>query len=147
MYDKNYEEYMSTVLGYNINQENTYCNYDYDNFSYDLEKNYPDIYKDLSEKIKQIDIQTCQNNFDEIVQNLYKELKIKENTKDMKNLIIDLLKILIIKEKVAERQSEIQNKNMYLNPKKNAKEKIYSLFIFLLYSEYTKQQSSQNCTI
>ena len=95
MYDKNYEEYMSTVLGYNINQENTYCNYDYDNFSYDLEKNYPDIYKDLSEKIKQIDIQTCQNNFDEIVQNLYKEL--------------------IIKEKVAERQSEIQNKNMYLN--------------------------------
>ena len=95
MYDKNYEEYMSTVLGYNINQENTYCNYDYDNFSYDLEKNYPDIYKDLSEKIKQIDIQTCQNNFDEIVQNLYKELKIKE--------------------KVAERQSEIQNKNMYLN--------------------------------
>ena len=53
--------------------------------------------------------------FDEIVQNLYKELKIKENTKDMKNLIIDLLKILIIKEKVAERQSEIQNKNMYLN--------------------------------
>ena len=115
MYDKNYEEYMSTVLGYNKNQENTYCNYDYDNFSYDLEKNYPDIYKDLSEKIKQIDIQTCQNNFDEIVQNLYKELKIKENTKDMKNLIIDLLKILIIKEKVAERQSEIQNKNMYLN--------------------------------
>ena len=115
MYDKNYEEYMSTVLGYNINQENTYCNYDYDNFSYDLEKNYPDIYKDLSEIIKQIDIQNCQNNFDEIVQNLYKELKIKENTKDMKNLIIDLLKILIIKEKVAERQSEIQNKNMYLN--------------------------------
>ena len=115
MYDKNYEEYMSTVLGYNINQENTYCNYDYDNFSYDLEKNYPDIYKDLGEKIKQIDIQTCQNNFDEIAQNLYKELKIKENTKDMKNLIIDLLKILIIKEKVAERQSEIQNKNMYLN--------------------------------
>ena len=113
MYDKNYEEYMSTVLGYNINQENTYCNYDYDNFSYDLEKNYPDIYKDLSEKIKQIDIQTCQNNFDEIAQNLYKELKIKENTKDMKKLIIDLLKILIIKEKVAERQSEIQNKNMY----------------------------------
>ena len=72
-------------------------------------------YKDLSEKIKQIDIQTCQNNFDEIAQNLYKELKIKENTKDMKKLIIDLLKILIIKEKVAERQSEIQNKNMYLN--------------------------------
>ena len=35
MYDKNYEEYMSTVLGYNINQENTYCNYDYDNFSYE----------------------------------------------------------------------------------------------------------------
>ena len=72
-------------------------------------------YKDLSEKIKQIDIQTCQNNFDEIAQNLYKELKIKENTKDMKKLIIDLLKILIRKEKVAERQSEIQNKNMYLN--------------------------------
>ena len=33
----------------------------------------------------------------------------------MKNLIIDLLKMLIIKEKVAERQSEIQNKKMYLN--------------------------------
>ena len=115
MYDKNYEEYMSTVLGYNINQGSTYYNYDYDNFSYDLEKNYPSIYQTLMEKIKKIDIQTCQNNFDEIVQNLYKDLNIKENTKDMKNLIIDLLKILIIKEKIDERQLEIHNKNMYSN--------------------------------
>ena len=29
MHDKNYEEYMSSVLGYNINQENTYCSYNY----------------------------------------------------------------------------------------------------------------------
>ena len=43
MHDKNYEEYMSSVLGYNINQENTYCSYNYDNFSYDLEKKYPAI--------------------------------------------------------------------------------------------------------
>lgn len=50
-------------------------------FQYDLEKNYPDIYKDLSEKIKQIDIQTCQNNFDEIVQNLYKGTKNKRKYK------------------------------------------------------------------
>lgn len=104
MYDKNYEEYMSTVLGYNINQENTYCNYDYDSFSYDLEKNYPSMYKNLMEKIQKLDVQNCQNNFDELVENLYKDLKIKENTKDMKNTIIDLLKIIIIKEKINERR-------------------------------------------
>ena len=115
MYDKNYEEYMSTVLGYNINQENTYCNYDYDSFSYDLEKNYPSMYKNLMEKIQKIDMQNCQNNFNEIVEDLYKDLKIKENTKDMKNMIIDLLKIIIIKEKINERQLEARNKNMYLN--------------------------------
>ncbi len=115
MYDKNYEEYMSTVLGYNINQENTYCNYDYDSFLYDLEKNYPSMYKNLMEKIQKIDMQNCQNNFNEIVEDLYKDLKIKENTKDMKNMIIDLLKIIIIKEKINERQLESRNKNMYLN--------------------------------
>lgn len=115
MYDKNYEEYMSTVLGYNINQENTYCNYDYDSFVYDLEKNYPSMYKNLMEKIQKIDMQNCQNNFNEIVEDLYKDLKIKENTKDMKNMIIDLLKIIIIKEKINERQLESRNKNMYLN--------------------------------
>lgn len=104
MYDKNYEEYMSTVLGYNINQENTYCNYDYDSFSYELEKNYPSMYKNLMEKIQKLDVQNCQNNFDELVENLYKDLKIKENTKDMKNTIIDLLKIIIIKEKINERR-------------------------------------------
>lgn len=115
MYDKNYEEYMSTVLGYNINQENTYCNFDYDSFLYDLEKNYPSMYKNLMEKIQKIDMQNCQNNFNEIVEDLYKDLKIKENTKDMKNMIIDLLKIIIIKEKINERQLESRNKNMYLN--------------------------------
>ena len=115
MYDKNYEEYMSTVLGYNINQENTYCNFDYDSFLYDLEKNYPSMYKNLMEKIQKIDMQNCQNNFNEIVEDLYKDLKIKENTKDMKNMIIDLLKIIIIKEKINERQLEARNKNMYLN--------------------------------
>lgn len=115
MYDKNYEEYMSTVLGYNIKQENTYCNYEYDNFSYDLEKNYPDIYKELTEKIRKLEIETCQNNLDEVTQNLYKELKIRETTKDMKNLIMDLLKILIINEKILERQLDMRNKNLYLN--------------------------------
>lgn len=115
MYNNNYEEYMSSVLGYNINQGNTYYNYNYDNFSYDLEKKYPEIYKTLMEKIKKIDIQSCQNNFDEIVESLYKELKIKENTKDMKNMIIDLLKILIIKEKINERQNEVNYKNIYQN--------------------------------
>ena len=115
MYDKNYEEYMSTVLGYNMKQENTYCNYEYDNFSYDLEKNYPDIYKELTEKIRKLEIETCQNNLDEVTQNLYKELKIRETTKDMKNLIMDLLKILIINEKILERQLDMRNKNLYLN--------------------------------
>ena len=115
MYDKNYEEYMSTVLGYNMKQENTYCNYEYDNFSYDLEKNYPDIYKELTEKIRKLEIETCQNNLDEVTQNLYKELKIRETTKDMKNLIMDLLKILIINEKILESQLDMRNKNLYLN--------------------------------
>lgn len=115
MHDKNYEEYMSTVLGYNINQENTYCNYDYDNFSYDLEKKYPVLIQDLIEEIRKIDIKSCQNNFDEMMQEIYKNLKIKDNTKDMKNTIIDLLKIIIIKEKIEEHQMEVRNKNLYLN--------------------------------
>lgn len=115
MHDKNYEEYMSTVLGYNINQENTYCSYDYDNFSYDLEKKYPALIQDLIEKIRKIDIKSCQNNFDEMMQEIYKNLKIKDNTKDMKNTIIDLLKIIIIKEKIEEHQMEVRNKNLYLN--------------------------------
>lgn len=115
MYDKNYEDYMSTVLGYNINQENTYYNYDYDDFLYDLESKYPTIYQSLMEKIDKIENQKCKDNFEEIIENLYKDLKIKENTKDMKNMIIDLLKILVIKEKVEERQLEMQNKNRYLN--------------------------------
>ena len=115
MHDKNYEEYMSTVLGYNINQENTYCSYDYDNFSYDLEKKYPALIQDLIEEIRKIDIKSCQNNFDEMLQEIYKNLKIKDNTKDMKNTIIDLLKIIIIKEKIEEHQMEVRNKNLYLN--------------------------------
>ena len=115
MHDKNYEEYMSTVLGYNINQENTYCSYDYDNFSYDLEKKYPALIQDLIEEIRKIDIKSCQNNFDEMMQEIYKNLKIKDNTIDMKNTIIDLLKIIIIKEKIEEHQMEVRNKNLYLN--------------------------------
>lgn len=115
MHDKNYEEYMSTVLGYNINQENTYCSYDYDNFSYDLEKKYPALIQDLIEEIRKIDIKSCQNNFDEMMQEIYKNLKIKDNTKDMKNTIIDLLKIIIIKEKIEEHQMKVRNKNLYLN--------------------------------
>lgn len=106
---------MSSVLGYNINPGNTYYNYNYENFSHNLEKKYPDIYQTLMEKIKKIDIQTCQDNFDEIVENLYKELKIKENTKDMKNMILDLLKIIILKEKINERQNEANYKNIYQN--------------------------------
>ena len=115
MHDKNYEEYMSTVLGYNINQENTYCSYDYDNFSYDLEKKYPALIQDLIEEIRKIDIKSCQNNFDEMMQEIYKNLKIKDNAKDMKDTIIDLLKIIIIKEKIEEHQMEMRNKNLYLN--------------------------------
>lgn len=115
MHDKNYEEYMSTVLGYNINQENTYCSYDYDNFSYDLEKKYPALIQDLIEEIRKIDIKSCQNNFDEMMQEIYKNLKIKDNAKDMKETIIDLLKIIIIKEKIEEHQMEMRNKNLYLN--------------------------------
>ena len=115
MHDKNYEEYMSTVLGYNINQENTYCSYDYDNFSYDLEKKYPALIQDLIEEIRKIDIKSCQNNFDEMMQEIYKNLKIKDNAKDMKDTIIDLLKIIIIKEKIEEHQMEMRNKNFYLN--------------------------------
>lgn len=42
-------------------------------------------------------------------------MKIKDNTKDMKNTIIDLLKIITIKEKIEEYQTEIRNKNLYMN--------------------------------
>ena len=44
------------------------------------------------EKINKIDIQNCKTDLDKQIEQLYMELKIKENTKDMKNLILDLLK-------------------------------------------------------
>ena len=121
MYDKNYEEYMSTVLGYNINQENTYYkndynnDYNYDDFSYELEKNYPEIYQSLMEKINKINIQNCKTDLDKEIEELYKNLNIKENTKDMKKLIMDLLKILVIKEKITERQCGFINRSVYMN--------------------------------
>lgn len=121
MYDKNYEDYMSTVLGYNINQENTYYNNDYNNdynfddFSYELEKNYPEMHQSLIEKINKINIQNCKIDFNKEIEELYKDLKIKENSKDMKNIIIDLLKILVIKEKIEERKCGFRDRSVYLN--------------------------------
>lgn len=80
-----------------------------------MEKKYPALIQDLIEEIRKIDIKSCQNNFDEMMQEIYKNLKIKDNAKDMKDTIIDLLKIIIIKEKIEEHQMEMRNKNLYLN--------------------------------
>ena len=70
---------------------------------------------EIIEEVRKVDIKSCQNNFDEMLQEIYKNLKIKDNAKDMKDTIIDLLKIIIIKEKIEEHQMEMRNKNLYLN--------------------------------
>ena len=80
MNENNYEEYMSTVLGYNIKPEPTYYNYNYNN-DFELEKLYP-------------------------------KLNIKESFKETKNLILDLIKIIILNKKINNCQKFTQNRNV-----------------------------------
>ena len=62
MYFSNYEDYMRSVLGYPVNNSNTYQMYNeyditLDNSISDLEELYPDIYKRLNPIIRR----TCEN--------------------------------------------------------------------------------------
>ena len=56
MQNNDYEEYMRTVLGYNIKSEPTYYNYSYNNNNnfFELNKLYPKLNNTINEYINEI---------------------------------------------------------------------------------------------
>ena len=114
MYNQNYEEYMRSVLGYNTGfRDNTYNNMYMDNYNMtrqlptyeeniNLEKFYPETYKIIYPLV----CKTCSNVKDNITEELIgkmtndnnrKEVK-KEEKRDQNFLLKDLIRILILKE-------------------------------------------------
>ena len=111
MNENNYEEYMSNVLGYNIKPEPTYYNYNYNN-DFELEKLYPKLNNTLNKYINEINMEITEKNLDEFAEEIYKKLNIKESFKETKNLILDLIKIIILNKKINNCQKFTQNKNV-----------------------------------
>lgn len=111
MNENNYEEYMSTVLGYNIKPEPTYYNYNYNN-DFELEKFYPKLNNTLNKYINEINMEITEKNLDEFAEEIYKKLNIKESFKETKNLILDLIKIIILNKKINNCQKFTQNRNV-----------------------------------
>ena len=111
MNENNYEEYMSTVLGYNIKPEPTYYNYNYNN-DVELEKLYPKLNNTLNKYINEINMEITEKNLDEFAEEIYKKLNIKESSKETKNLILDLIKIIILNKKINNCQKFTQNRNV-----------------------------------
>lgn len=111
MNENNYEEYMSTVLGYNIKPEPTYYNYNYNN-DFELEKLYPKLNNTLNKYINEINMEITEKNLDEFAEEVYKKLNIKESFKETKNLILDLIKIIILNKKINNCQKFTQNRNV-----------------------------------
>lgn len=111
MNENNYEEYMSTVLGYNIKPEPTCYNYNYNN-DFELEKLYPKLNNTLNKYINEINMEITEKNLDEFAEEIYKKLNIKESFKETKNLILDLIKIIILNEKINNCQKFTQNRNV-----------------------------------
>ena len=111
MNENNYEEYMSTVLGYNIKPEPTYYNYNYNN-DFELEKLYPKLNNTLNKYINEINMEITEKNLDEFAEEIYKKLNIKESSKETKNLILDLIKIIILNKKINNCQKFTQNRNV-----------------------------------
>ena len=111
MNENNYEEYMSTVLRYNIKPEPTYYNYNYNN-DFELEKLYPKLNNTLNKYINEINMEITEKNLDEFAEEIYKKLNIKESSKETKNLILDLIKIIILNKKINNCQKFTQNRNV-----------------------------------
>ena len=111
MNENNYEEYMSTVLGYNIKPEPTYYNYNYNN-DFELEKLYPKLNNTLNKYINEINMEITEKNLDEFAEEIYKKLNIKESFKETKNLNLDLIKIIILNKKINNCQKFTQNRNV-----------------------------------
>lgn len=111
MNENNYEEYMSTVLGYNIKPEPTYYNYNYNN-DFELEKLYPKLNNTLNKYINEINMEITEKNLDEFAEEIYKKLNIKESSKETKNLFLDLIKIIILNKKINNCQKFTQNRNV-----------------------------------
>lgn len=110
MNENSYEEYMSTVLGYNIKPEFTYYNCGYND--YELEKLYPKLNNTLNKYIDEINIEITKKNLDECSEEIYKKLNVKESTKETKNLILDLIKIIILNKQINNCSKFAQNRNI-----------------------------------
>ena len=112
MQNSDYEEYMRTVLGYNIKPEPTYYNYSYNN-NFELEKLYPKLNSTINKYIEEITKEINETNINEIAEEIYKKLNIKDATKETKNIILDLIKIIILNRKINDnRYNNFQNRGI-----------------------------------
>ncbi len=112
MQNSDYEEYMRTVLGYNIKPEPTYYNYSYNN-NFELEKLYPKLNSTINKYIEEITKEINETNINEISEEIYKKLNIKDATKETKNIILDLIKIIILNRKINDnRYNNFQNRGI-----------------------------------
>ena len=112
MQNNDYEEYMRTVLGYNIKSEPTYYNYSYNN-NFELEKLYPKLNSTINKYIEEITKEINETNINEISEEIYKKLNIKDATKETKNIILDLIKIIILNRKINDnRYNNFQNRGI-----------------------------------
>lgn len=113
MQNSDYEEYMRTVLGYNIKPEPTYYNYSYNNNNFELEKLYPKLNSTINKYIEEITKEINETNINEISEEIYKKLNIKDATKETKNIILDLIKIIILNRKINDnRYNNFQNRGI-----------------------------------
>ncbi len=111
MYYSNYDDYMRTVLGYSVNDNNTYQIYnDFEmqnnsNIS-DLEELYPDIYK----KINPIVCRACDNNIAPVTKELLDNLTM-QITDEVENNI-DMTKINLNVELSRDESKRVENRNI-----------------------------------
>ncbi len=114
MQNNDYEEYMRTVLGYNIKSEPTYYNYSYNNNNnfFELNKLYPKLNNTINEYINEISKEINEKSLNEISEEIYKKLNIKESSKETKNIILDLIKIIILDRKINDYKNNFQNRGI-----------------------------------
>lgn len=112
MQNSDYEEYMRTVLGYNIKPKSTYYNYNFNNNKLELEKLYPKLNNIINEYINEITKEINEKSLNEISEEIYKKLNIKDSTKETKNIILDLIKIIILDRKINYYKKIFQNRGL-----------------------------------
>ena len=124
MYNQSYEEYMRSVLGYNMNPSNTYTsindaytnagNMQFVNIAgdVDLDGMYPDIYNIVyplvQKKCRQCNSTITKETIDDMVDEIYEIVEPskeadKKETRQKNFILSDLIKILLLRELIGNR--------------------------------------------